>query len=381
MAEGEAKVSAEEGPSTDDTKHIGTWLDLLKVVALPLVTLILGFVFNASLNSRQERENNVRLYADMMGRREEADSSIRRDMFKSVLDTFMRDDPHLSPYRKRDQHVLNLELLAYNFHESLDLGPLFKYVRREIPNHPKNVRPKIPNQPKNVRRKIPNQSEDPDTEMLNRLERVASEVNERQLTVLSDGGMVERGDAQLQKVSTAEAFLIFGPRTVADSSFRPGEGASRLCLSMYSTADSEWHHRQFKLELTEFDPRSRELRVRLYVSKILNSYDCHQSTLNLVDNREVDTKFWVGLFDFPMIDNTRLSHSERCSVSVTSLTSETPYAVKIGLAYFPGSRASLKDKPFYDDLLHDLLSEQKPAAERQPSYDDLIHDLLRERKQ
>jgi hypothetical protein len=30
--------------------------------------------------------------------------------------------------------------------------------------------------------------------------------------------------------------------------------------------------------------------------------------------------------------------------------------VEITLVYFPGSRASLKEKPFYDEAMHDLLN-------------------------
>jgi hypothetical protein len=67
---------------------------------------------------------------------------------------------------------------------------------------------------------------------------------------------------------------------------------------------------------------------------------------------ELDIRFWVGIFDFPMIDNTRLTHSARCSVSVTYLT---PDRAELALAYFPSSRASLKDKPYYDELEHNLL--------------------------
>ncbi|HEY9467683.1 MAG TPA: hypothetical protein VIR54_31535, partial [Vicinamibacterales bacterium] len=70
---------------------------------------------------------------------------------------------------------------------------------------------------------------------------------------------------------------------------------------------------------------------------------------------EVDTNFLVGLFDFPMIDNTRLSGSERCAVSVTALN---PNVVSLTLAYFPASRASLKDKPFYDEVIRDLVRDR-----------------------
>jgi len=83
-----------------------------------------------------------------------------------------------------------------------------------------------------------------------------------------------------------------------------------------------------------------------------------QPTLDLQAHREIDTNFVVGLFDFPMIDNTRLSGSERCSVSLTALN---PNVVSLTLAYFPASRASLKDKPYYDEVIRDLVRE-RPAG-------------------
>src|SRR5687768_18470798 len=82
-------------PPAADSKHQWPWIELAKVLALPLVTLVLGYWFNASLNERQQIDNNIRLYAEMMGRREEADSNLRKDMFNSILTTFMARDPNL----------------------------------------------------------------------------------------------------------------------------------------------------------------------------------------------------------------------------------------------------------------------------------------------
>jgi len=332
LSETQVETTPEETSVNQD--RTARWLDVLKAVAIPLVTLILGFVFNASLNSRQMRESNIRLYTEMMGRREQADRDLRKDMFKSILDTFMRKDPQLKRDDQLDQEVLNLELLADNFHESLDLAPLFKHVRRHIPE----------------------QEEGPYAEMRKRLEKVAQEVIGRQITILSDSGMVESGDTLLQGIDNLEGYLYFGSHFVPDPNFKVGEGVSRLCLSMDST-DGVRHYRQFKLEVTDYDPRWREARVRLYVSQILDQAACQRADLDLAANREIDTKFWVGLFDFPMIDNTHLTHGERCAVSLTELN--PPYNLKIALAYFPASRASLKDKPYYDDLVHDLVRDQQ----------------------
>ena len=311
------------------------WLELLKVVAIPLVTLILGWVFNSSLNERQAKESKVRLYTEMMGRREESESALRKDMFNSILGTFMSKDPKLKPDEQLDQEVLNLELLAYNFHESLDLGPLFKHVRRHLTD----------------------QKKESYAEMRDRLEKVAHEVIERQLTLLSDSGMVEGADVSFVQKPEFQADTRFSVHSVGDPEAQQGMGTSRVCLSM-DTTDGGKHYRQFKLEVIMYDPLSREAQVRLYVSKVLNLAECQSYHLDMVDKREIDTVFWVGSFDFPMIDNTRLTENERCAVSLTQMTD---YDLNIALAYFPGSRASLKDKPYYDDLMRDLVSEARTS--------------------
>jgi hypothetical protein len=341
MAEPES--NPEGGTPVGDTSKKGGaswWLDIFKVAAMPLVTLIVGFLINSSLDSRQARESNVRLYADMMGRREESDSALRKDMFKSILDTFMQKDPKMQPDQYLDQQILDLELLAYNFHESLDLGPLFKHVRRQIPNDDTG----------------------PNVDKRARLEKVAQEVNDRQLTVLSDSGAVVKGSVELEDQKVTSGRLMFsGPSVVTGKDSKPPNGLLRLCLQL-NPEGGEPNFRQFSLEAVEYDPKTREVYTRLYASHPLPESECRRTDLDQAGNKEVDINFWVGLFDYPMIDNTRLSHGERCSVSITQLT---PDFVELSLAYFPGSRASLKDKPYYDELMHDLLRSEKQSAHKE----------------
>jgi len=166
MAEGDVPT-----PTPPPSEGRRTWpIELVKVLALPLVTLVLGYWFNSSLNERQQIDNNVRLYAEMMGRREEADSNLRKDMFNSILNTFMAKDPNsrLTPEEQIRQQILSLELLAFNFHESLDIAPLFKEVGRRIAIDEKPI----------------------NQELRGRLESVALQVIEHQLTALSDVGTV-----------------------------------------------------------------------------------------------------------------------------------------------------------------------------------------------
>lgn len=205
--QGEAKIENEPA-SSDEGKGTSRWMDLVKVVALPLVTLVLGFLFNSSLNQRQAEDSDMHLYTEMMGRREQADSDLRKDMFKSILDTFMSKDPKLQRNQQLRQEVLNLELLAYNFNESLDIGPLFKDVRSQIPD----------------------QEQGPNAELRQRLEKVAREVIERQLTAVSDSGMVERGDTLPGKIDDLQAYLYFGSHTIPGPDLKPGESV-HLCFA------------------------------------------------------------------------------------------------------------------------------------------------------
>jgi hypothetical protein len=123
--------------------------------------------------------------------------------------------------------------------------------------------------------------------------------------------------------------------------------------------DGTRRYRQFVLELIGYNQPAHEVQVRLYVSRPLTAEQCQQATLDLEGQREIDTNFVVGLFDFPMIDNTRLSGSERCAVSLTVLN---PNVVSVALSYFPASRASLKDKPYYDEVMRDLVRERQSST-------------------
>src|SRR6187549_1215310 len=168
-------------------------IELAKVLALPLVTLVLGYWFNASLNERQQMDTNTRLYIEMQGRREEADSNLRKDMFNSILATFLTRDPaiRITSEEVIRQQTLSLELLAANFHESLDIAPLFKDVERRIALEERSA----------------------NSELRQRLESVALQVIERQLTTMADVGSVERGDAMASKLKAdSAAYLMFGAR-------------------------------------------------------------------------------------------------------------------------------------------------------------------------
>ena len=74
-------------------------------------------------------------------------------------------------------------------------------------------------------------------------------------------------------------------------------------------------------------------------------------------------EFWVGFYDFPMVDNIRLPNDQRCAVVLD--TFEEPMT-QYTLVCFPASRASLKEKPYYEDVLQRVLQERETVDDRAP---------------
>ena len=135
-----------------------------------LAVAVLGFWTSSYLREREQRESkereyaqtvdtNTRLYSELTSRREESESALRKDMFTSIINSFLGAGP-----QTLEQKLLNLELLVYNFHESLNLKPLFLHIERLIRQSPDR------------------------REMMARLERVAEEVAQKQMLVIDEGG-------------------------------------------------------------------------------------------------------------------------------------------------------------------------------------------------
>jgi hypothetical protein len=281
------------------------------VITAAAVALV-GIIGAHFYDRQQARETSTRLFADLMSKREEADSSLRTEMFKSVINTFVQPKS-----AGLEEKVLNLELLAYNFHESLDLGPLFKHVQNEIIREHK------------------------ESEYLERLEKVTQQVTNKQVSTLEEGGGKLDG-----RVPDSEKLGPLGWTAI------DGDLVSRPTSD--HDAKSPARKRHFTLSVLFADTKKKELKVKLHV----RTFPRPDTDDQVSDQYSI---FWVGFFDFPMIDNLRLSDGQRCAVVLSKW--EAP-SVELVLVYFPGSRASLKEKPYYDELLRDLLQSQKSFEDR-----------------
>jgi hypothetical protein len=268
-----------------------------QIILVPLAVAAVGFFGSNYLSKRQELDTRARAYAELISQREQAESALRKDMFVSIIEPFLKPEK-----TSHDVQVLDMELLAYNFHESLNLKPLFAYVRRTI-----------------------SESDDPDAKKkkyLGRLEKVASDVTDKQMVVLAEVGQKFDSTIDLKMVHDHPDQLVPDGRTLTLN------GIARTFRLLPLKVDFDTHELQCRLEI--ITPETSES----------NSYE-----------------FWVGFYDFPMIDNTRLAHDQRCAVVLNAFEEDR---AETTLIYFPGSRASLKEKPFYEDVIASL--QATPAS-------------------
>ena len=108
--------------------------DRLQIILSPVGGLLtamavasLGFIGSRTIERQQSNEAKLRLYSELMTRREESEATLRKEMFQSIIGSFF--DPQTASL---DTRLLKMELLAQNFHEALNLVPLFEHMQREI---------------------------------------------------------------------------------------------------------------------------------------------------------------------------------------------------------------------------------------------------------
>lgn len=273
-----------------------TW-DKIQVISsaivIPLTVAILAFFANNYLEKRQASEERIQLYSELMSKREASESALRKDMFSSIIDSFVNDKNE-----SLEEDTLNIELLAYNFHDSLNLKPLFIHLQNKI--------------------KASEKSEDQDKadKLLARLNILSEEIIDSQLYVLKE------------VADTKEIIIKYD---VLDTEF----------ITKNFILNIEGIKREIEIQVNEHDAINNRFRVALFIKDLLDE----NSEVFLVNQS------WITLFDFPTVDSVRLSKDGRLSVSITDYDD---LSAVLTVALFPGSYASLKEKPYYEDILKQL---------------------------
>ena len=273
--------------------------DILLKGLLPLAVAGVGYWATSYPAERQRTEATSQFYTELLTKREDADSSLRKEMFKYIIDKF------LGPAQDNmENQVLGLELLAYNFHDSFDLAPLFKAAYKKT----LELTP-------------------PRKDLQARLVTVSREIADRQIA------------------SLAEADRRWGAGIDSFERLRKGDSGSEIVFSkdLPPPADAQkgaaYKPMNIQLEVLAVDSKRDAVQVRLQARGL----DPAQTF--------VDATFWVSYFDFPMLDNTRLPNRQRLAVVLSQFDRDS---AQLTIVYFPETRASLKEKPYFDELIEDM---------------------------
>jgi hypothetical protein len=271
---------------------------LLKGVAAPLAVALVGYLGTSYLSEKQREETQTQFYASLLAKREEADSNLRKEMFRYVIETILGN-----PKEDVQKRVVGLEMVALNFHDSFDLSPLFRQAVREIRTE---LDDKVAAD-----------------ELFDRLVDVCREIVNRQVPSLTD--VEHRWDAEISDF-----------RETRDPNF-----GSKLLLR------------------TELKPLGKEMRPPVHLTLELLGVDAGKKAVHLrvqvygvgATTPLVERVFWLTPFDFPALNSVRLPHRERVAVALLRFEANS---AQLQVLHFPEMRASLKEKPLIDDLVEDL---------------------------
>src|SRR2546422_1341792 len=176
-------------------------------------------------------------------------------------------------------------------------------------------------------------SNDPDRDAyLKRINRVAGEITSKQMFALEGHGQSFRRTLLLDEFDRTGRFGV----PLDDESI-----------------DVEGRRCDVSLRVLDVNRRQQQLRLRLEVK-------APETSADRTDTRAV---FDVGYFDFPMIDNTRLANGLRCAVTLSAFTAQSADLTTI---CFPGEYASLKDRPYYAEVIQRLQQATAGGADGAP---------------
>ena len=268
---------------------------LIATLAVPVALGYVSYNYERAQTARQANEARLRLYTELLSKREEADTGVRKGVFDKVLETYLKPGS-----QDLAAKLVALELLALNFNESLDLSPLFWQLAQQIETEPSARRPELARQ----------------------LDRITRDVKERQIALLEAVGTKRDASLELDELATT------GPLIDADLSFPD--------LDPFAPEGRQLK-RHFTIEVAEHDPPNRRAWVR-------------------VSSNESQWAFWVDTFDFPLVNFTRISKSERFAVV---LKRYDPPSAQLTFVYFPSARSGVKDRPFIDEVISNLLHQSR----------------------
>ncbi len=351
--------SQEQPRQLERRREKGAW-DKFEILSKPigglltaLAIALLGYFGQSALTEIATQDQNARLYTELLSKREQSESELRKDMFSVILKDFFEkkadSNNPTSSSKEVSQKLLKLEMLAMNFGDSLSLGPLFLDVSREISQI---SRPSDGEGIRELRAR----------ELRTRLNRLAKQVARVQLAALQTHGKSVHIVLDIDRISsdlpTDQGTFIWPDDEALDQNYAAEEidvyveNRSKLILNevtrsltmSFSNANSEFSKLDVELTIAE--------EQRVVMQNIQGDWKPSQPVID-EEILPVEISFTLDFFNFPLIDNTRLSNNQRFALVMTDFDEESGKIFLEGIL-FPGEFSSQRDKPYLVDAMKEL---------------------------
>ena len=340
MAEERERKEAKNGG--DLWQKVESFAKIVAAVGVTIGSVWIPYVIGRT----SEQSDRAKVYMQVMSEREKADTAIRQEMFKTLLTNYLgrfedKKDATESEesFRKR---IMFLNLLTLNFQEYLNARPLFEDVYQRL-------------EKAEERDRKDGKAYRIWGELQKDLFRVARNAASGQAAMLTRSGLSRTFNLTKGKAVCIRLYSVENLVELTDKfEKQPLLDRKTESCSDASVQDSRRMDKGFPaidVELEEVNESGVRVKVTPYQESFRNG------TLNFVQSLK-PIKFEVSFFDLPYMDNTRLFDGSRFAL-LLSYVDKKEETAEINAIIFKGEFMSLRDRPFFEEMLQKLNQEGK----------------------
>jgi hypothetical protein len=331
-------------------KTLAGFSAVISAIAIPLL-----------LNSYTEKNRRAEMLLRTMTERERADTEIRQSMFQALVSGYLgslKEDLAKTDEASFRRRMMFLELLTVNFQEYFNTKPLFEDVYRGLQQNLLAARD-------DGERKKWNDLED---QLLGASWNIVS----RQVTMLNTLGKptvfnIGKDETICVRLYDREDFatLTQDGHTPFESSVlgscikepaSPVNAADRGNSTPVADREGDGRRQSIAITLVAIDKASASVRLGLYEDVFVENV--FQKS---VPKRSL--KIDVSRFDLPYMDNTKMSDGSRFALVLRDVN-VVDKAVEIEAIRFRNDFISLRDRPYFEEMIEKLQGGATPSAIR-----------------
>lgn len=308
------------------------------------------------INSYTEQNRRAEMFVRTMTEREKADTEIRQSMFQSLLNGYLgslKDDFVKADEDSFRRRIMFLELLTINFQEFFNAKPLFEEVYTGL------ERKRTAAQTDAERKKWDALAQD--------IIRVSLNIVSRQAKMLNNIGTstvfnIEKGESICVRLYNRDEFATLRKRdgVTPFESFQPGD-----CVKPGSDGKGVGNgsNESKLIDLIDLTGNVRRQSLEILPVAVNNAYATVQVAIyddlfkgNVLQGSLLkgSLQFDISYFDLPYMDNTKLSDGSRFALVLRDVAGDS---VEIEAIRFRNDFMSLRDRPFFEEMLQKLEKE------------------------